>query len=78
MSRVGDVDYDIRGKDFWGNLVALISKFVKGTFKGIIKNMAEGIVQIQITTGIKTNEIRTFQLDNVVTVIEIMSFPLRG
>jgi len=40
VSRVGDVDYDIQGKDFWGNLVALISKFVKGTFKGIIKNMA--------------------------------------
>ena len=40
VSRVGDVDYDIQGKDFWGNLVALISQFVKGTFKGIIKNMA--------------------------------------
>ena len=45
-------------------------------FTGIVKNMAEGIVEIQITTGIKTNEIRTFQLDNVATVIEIMAFPL--
>ena len=45
-------------------------------FTGIVKNIAEGIVEIQITTVIKTNEIRTFQLDNVATVIEIMAFPL--
>ena len=45
-------------------------------FTGIVHNITNGIVQIQITTGIKTDEFRLFRLDNVATVIKIMSFPL--
>jgi len=40
VSRVGDVDYEIQGKDFWGNLIAYLSNAVKIQFKGMIKKTA--------------------------------------
>jgi len=64
VSRVGDIDYEIQGKNFWGNLIALIGKYVKASFKGTIKNLASEKIcptvrpEIQkLLDGINLNEV---------------------